>query len=118
MLGVENIGAPQGSCKSEDEANIEPHDERDEQCAGKKGRPETFLGKVAEADPDGGGAEKQPIKQKQAGAKDERLVKGMLKRKGVSGNHFFPSVNFCVRKSTWFLIFLSTLILCSITSDA
>ena len=109
---------PHGSSEGENEAKVEPQDQRDEEQARKKGRPGSCLLAVTQSDPHRGAPQKEAGNQKEAAAKENNFAKGVLDRKGLAGDHFLSSVNLRVRKSTWFLIFLSTLILCSITSEA
>ena len=71
-----------------------------------------------EANPKGSCGDEKGASQEQADAEDKDLEDYTLEGKGFSGDHFFPSLSFWLRKSTWCLTFLSKLILCSMTSEA
>ena len=118
MLKIKGVGTPPCSFESEDEVKIEPCDESDEEDSNKGRHPESILLPMVEPHPDRDGADKEAVKEKQAGAVSGELEKGVPDRVKVWKDHFFPSVSLCVRKSTWFLTFLSILILLCITSEA
>lgn len=82
------------------------------------GHPESVLVQVAQSHPDGDNGGKNDIGDKECRKEEHGPESQVFQRQWLARNHFVIFCNLCRRKFTWFFTLLSTLILCSMTSEA